>query len=260
MVYWAPFQGPKSVLIRVSIAWTHSFVYVSQAVPGPGKYEIKSQFSAKPIAISQLDEPIVHPPFGTQSRVRHKHSQYLNEEAAWLSGQGTSLKSGDCQFKILFLTSARLEPGFLWFNSSAALVCSQLVCLLPVGILNLLGSFVVFCCYLYSNSTSVHGCHLPTNLSNKVLLLLLLMWLNAIQAKLKSSQCWSVVSADRVPLFEIWVFTKLQMTHIRSGRSCNFELQIMHLCVILPLSFSPSWLSLVSIDVGIKVSTVSFSV
>lgn len=39
-----------------------------KAVPGPGKYEIKSQFSAKPIAISQLDEPIVHPPFGTQSR------------------------------------------------------------------------------------------------------------------------------------------------------------------------------------------------
>ena len=51
-------------------------MYVSQAVPGPGKYEIKSQFSAKPIAISQLDEPIVHPPFGTQSRVRHKCSWY----------------------------------------------------------------------------------------------------------------------------------------------------------------------------------------
>lgn len=39
-----------------------------KAVPGPGKYEIKSQFSAKPQPISQPDEPIIHPPFGTQSR------------------------------------------------------------------------------------------------------------------------------------------------------------------------------------------------
>lgn len=38
-----------------------------KAVPGPGKYEIKSQFSAIPPPINQ-DEPIVHPPFGTQSR------------------------------------------------------------------------------------------------------------------------------------------------------------------------------------------------
>ncbi|XP_068711122.1 sperm-tail PG-rich repeat-containing protein 2-like [Montipora foliosa] len=40
-----------------------------KAVPGPGRYEIKSQFSAQaPVPISQMDELIVHPPFGTQSR------------------------------------------------------------------------------------------------------------------------------------------------------------------------------------------------
>ena len=39
-------------------------------MPGPGKYEIKSQFSAKPPPVNQ-EEPIIHPPFGTQSRVRH---------------------------------------------------------------------------------------------------------------------------------------------------------------------------------------------
>ena len=50
----------------------------SQAVPGPGKYEIKSQFSAKPQPISQPDEPIIHPPFGTQSRVRNQIILTLN--------------------------------------------------------------------------------------------------------------------------------------------------------------------------------------
>ena len=45
-------------------------MFLSQAVPGPGRYEIKSQFSAQaPVPISQMDELIVHPPFGTQSRV-----------------------------------------------------------------------------------------------------------------------------------------------------------------------------------------------
>lgn len=39
-----------------------------KAVPGPGKYEIKSQFSAKPVPINQQDDPVIHPPFGTQSR------------------------------------------------------------------------------------------------------------------------------------------------------------------------------------------------
>ena len=50
----------------------NSFVTLlhSQAVPGPGKYEIKSQFSIKPPPVNQ-EEPIIHPPFGTQSRVRH---------------------------------------------------------------------------------------------------------------------------------------------------------------------------------------------
>ena len=39
---------------------------------------------------------------------------------------------------------AGFVQGSPWFNSSAALVHSQLVCLLPVGILNLLSSFQLF--------------------------------------------------------------------------------------------------------------------
>jgi len=54
---------------------TNSFLTLLhfQAVPGPGKYEIKSQFSAKPPPVNQ-EEPIIHPPFGTQSRVRHTNA------------------------------------------------------------------------------------------------------------------------------------------------------------------------------------------
>ena len=40
------------------------------------------------------------------------------------------------------------------------------------------------------------------------------------------------------------------MTRTRSGRSCNFELQIVHLCGSLPLLFHPSWLTVLSIEVG----------
>ena len=36
---------------------------------------------------------------------------------------------------------AGFVPGSPWLNSSAALVYSQVVCLLPVGILNLLSLF-----------------------------------------------------------------------------------------------------------------------
>ena len=42
------------------------------------------------------------------------------------------------------LTTSWICLGSPWFNSSAALVHSQLVCLLPVGILNLLSSFQLF--------------------------------------------------------------------------------------------------------------------
>ena len=50
------------------------------------------------------------------------------------------------------------------------------------------------------------------------------MQLNVIQADLKSSQCWSVVFADHVLLFNIQVYEELQMTHTRSERSYNLEL------------------------------------
>ena len=77
-----------------------------------------------------------------------------------------------------------------WFNSSGALVQSQLVCFLSVGIDGLsalvrmhasfrtgcsvhilFSSFVVLCWYLYSRSTSAYGCQLSTYLSNILLLL-----------------------------------------------------------------------------------------
>ena len=56
---------------------------------------------------------------------------------------------------------------------------------------------------------------------------------------------------------QLQIFAKFQMTHTRSGRLCNFELQIMHLCTSLSLSLPfpslpspPSWLALVSTEVG----------
>ena len=55
------------------------------------------------------------------------------------------LKSGDSEFKFC---SNKLRVGFFpgspWFNSSTALGHSHLVCLLPVGILNLLIIFQRF--------------------------------------------------------------------------------------------------------------------
>ena len=45
------------------------------------------------------------------------------------------LKSGDPEFKSLLCPPAGCEPGGIWFNSSSTLVDSQVVCLLPVGIL-----------------------------------------------------------------------------------------------------------------------------
>ena len=51
------------------------------------------------------------------------------------------LKSGDPVFQVPLGPLAGFVPGSPWLNSSAALVYSQLVCLLPVGILNLLSLF-----------------------------------------------------------------------------------------------------------------------
>ena len=56
--------------------------------------------------------------------------------------------------------------------------------------------------------------------------------------------------ADHAPLLDIRVFAELQMTRTRSGRLCNFELQIVPLCGSLPLLFHPSWLTVLSIEVG----------
>ena len=55
------------------------------------------------------------------------------------------------------------------------------------------------------------------------------MWLNVVQAKLKSSQGWSAMFVDHARVFDARVFTELQMTHTHSRRSCNVKLQIMHL-------------------------------
>ena len=50
---------------------------------------------------------------------------------------------------------AGFVPGSPWFNSSAALVLSQQLFLLPVGIGNLFSSLVVYCGYFYSSSYQV---------------------------------------------------------------------------------------------------------
>ena len=85
------------------------------------------------------------------------------------------LKSGDPEFES---RSDHFVRGSPLFNSSAALVHSQLVCLLPVGILNLLSSFQLLvslalkslrgewsityvCMYVrVSNSRNTRGCYL----------------------------------------------------------------------------------------------------
>ena len=72
-----------------------------------------------------------------------------------------------------------------WFNSLAALAHSEEVYLLRVGILILFSSFVVFCCYLCRRSLSVHGSHLLTYSSDKVLFVITIM----ITSKSESKEC-----------------------------------------------------------------------
>ena len=80
------------------------------------------------------------------------------------------------------------------------------------------------------------------------------MWLNVVSAKLKWGQCWSAVFTDYVPQ----VFVKLQMIRTCSERSCNFELQIVHLW-----QFAPPLLSFLAChgnDRGWEVSPLSVTV
>ena len=60
------------------------------------------------------------------------------EEAAWPSGQGAGLEIWRSWVQVPLWPLTGFVPSRPWLNSSAALVNSQLVCLLPVGILNLL--------------------------------------------------------------------------------------------------------------------------
>ena len=41
-----------------------------QAVPGPGKYEIRGQFDPSPPKVNTEGIEVEHPPFGTQAKVR----------------------------------------------------------------------------------------------------------------------------------------------------------------------------------------------
>ena len=62
------------------------------------------------------------------------------------------------------------RTSWIFSNSSAELIQTQLICLLPVGILNLLfNSLVAFCYSFYGGYTSAHARQLSTYLSNKVL-------------------------------------------------------------------------------------------
>ena len=51
-----------------SIDFVFEFCY--QAVPGPGKYEINSQFDKRPQAVNTEGMEVDHPPFMSQSKVR----------------------------------------------------------------------------------------------------------------------------------------------------------------------------------------------
>ena len=61
--------------------------------------------------------------------------------AEWPSGQGAGLEIWRSRVQVPLWPLAGFVPRSPWLNSSAALVYSQLVCLLPVGILNLLSLF-----------------------------------------------------------------------------------------------------------------------
>jgi len=62
-------------------------------------------------------------------------------EATWPSCEGVGFEIWRSRVQVPLSPLAEFVPGNPWFNSSAALVQSQLVCLLPVGILNLLSLF-----------------------------------------------------------------------------------------------------------------------
>ena len=65
----------------------------------------------------------------------------LYREAVWLSRQGAGLEIWISRVQVLLWLLAGFVPGSPWLNSSAVLLDSQLVCLLPDGILNLLSLF-----------------------------------------------------------------------------------------------------------------------
>ena len=85
---------------------------------------------------------LVEPTAGDENfifRILIKESEQML--AAWPSGQGAGLQIWRSRIEIPLRPLAGFVPGSPWLNSSAALVYSQLVCLLPVGILNLLSFF-----------------------------------------------------------------------------------------------------------------------
>ena len=60
---------------------------------------------------------------------------YILLEAEWRSGQGSRLEIWWSRVQVPLWPLAGFDLGSPWLNSLAALVYSQLVCLLPVGIL-----------------------------------------------------------------------------------------------------------------------------
>ena len=75
-------------------------------------------------------------------------------EAVRPSGSGACLEIWRSRFQDTFWPLVEFVPGSPWFNFSAALVNSQLVCLRPVGILN-------SCCWLFCSVVIVF--HWPWN-------------------------------------------------------------------------------------------------
>ena len=78
---------------------------------------------------------------GTKDEMKLRYDICFFREAAWQSGQGAGLEIWRSWVQVPLWPLAGFVPGSPWLNSSAALVYSQLVCLLPLRILNLLNFF-----------------------------------------------------------------------------------------------------------------------
>ena len=67
--------GCKKVHIEIHVLLSLDFVifvyHFFQAIPGPGKYDIKGMFDPEPPKVNTEGVEVEHPPFMSQAKVRH---------------------------------------------------------------------------------------------------------------------------------------------------------------------------------------------